>query len=106
MLPILITDDESEDRFFLKKALRKAGVKNPILEFRPESESSGHGVGWTIGRHGWQPCAARDRPNRRPAIFDCQVIEGSTASFVAEIVGDSPNSFFVLSHRDHALWVL
>lgn len=32
--PILITDDESEDRFFLQKALRKAGVKNPILEFR------------------------------------------------------------------------
>jgi CheY-like chemotaxis protein len=34
LLPILITDDESEDRFFLQKALRKAGVKNPILEFR------------------------------------------------------------------------
>jgi CheY-like chemotaxis protein len=33
LLPILITDDESEDRFFLQKALRKAGVKNPILEF-------------------------------------------------------------------------
>jgi CheY-like chemotaxis protein len=32
--PILITDDESEDRYFLQKALRKAGVKNPILEFR------------------------------------------------------------------------
>jgi len=32
--PILITDDESEDRFFLQKALRKGGVKNPILEFR------------------------------------------------------------------------
>ena len=32
--PILITDDESEDRFFLQKALRRAGVKNPILEFR------------------------------------------------------------------------
>ena len=32
--PILITDDESEDRFFLQKALRKAGAKNPILEFR------------------------------------------------------------------------
>jgi CheY-like chemotaxis protein len=32
--PILIADDESEDRFFLQKALRKAGVKNPILEFR------------------------------------------------------------------------
>lgn len=32
--PILITDDESEDRFFLQKALQKAGVKNPILEFR------------------------------------------------------------------------
>jgi hypothetical protein len=31
--PVLITDDESEDRFFLQKALRKAGVKNPILEF-------------------------------------------------------------------------
>jgi CheY-like chemotaxis protein len=33
LLPILITDDESEDRFFLQKALRKAGIKNPILEF-------------------------------------------------------------------------
>jgi CheY-like chemotaxis protein len=33
LLPILIADDESEDRFFLEKALRKAGVKNPILEF-------------------------------------------------------------------------
>jgi CheY-like chemotaxis protein len=32
--PILITDDESEDRFFLQKALRRAGVKNPIVEFR------------------------------------------------------------------------
>jgi CheY-like chemotaxis protein len=32
--PILIADDESEDRFFLQKALRKAGVRNPILEFR------------------------------------------------------------------------
>ena len=32
--PILITDDESEDRYFLQKALRKAGIKNPILEFR------------------------------------------------------------------------
>ena len=32
--PILITDDESEDRFFLQKALRKAGATNPILEFR------------------------------------------------------------------------
>jgi CheY-like chemotaxis protein len=32
--PILITDDESEDRFFLQKALRRAGVRNPILEFR------------------------------------------------------------------------
>jgi CheY-like chemotaxis protein len=32
--PILITDDESEDRYFLQKALRKAGVTNPILEFR------------------------------------------------------------------------
>ena len=32
--PIIITDDESEDRFFLQKALRRAGVKNPILEFR------------------------------------------------------------------------
>jgi CheY-like chemotaxis protein len=31
---ILIADDESEDRFFLQKALRRAGVKNPILEFR------------------------------------------------------------------------
>jgi CheY-like chemotaxis protein len=31
--PVLIADDESEDRFFLEKALRKAGVKNPILEF-------------------------------------------------------------------------
>jgi CheY-like chemotaxis protein len=36
--PILITDDESEDRFFLQKALRKAGVKNPILEFRDGAE--------------------------------------------------------------------
>ena len=34
LLPILITDDESEDRFFLQKALRKAGITNPILEFR------------------------------------------------------------------------
>lgn len=34
LLPILITDDESEDRFFLQKALRKAGVTNPIVEFR------------------------------------------------------------------------
>jgi CheY-like chemotaxis protein len=34
LLPILITDDESEDRFFLQKALRKAGARNPILEFR------------------------------------------------------------------------
>ena len=32
--PILFTDDESEDRFFLQKALQKAGVRNPILEFR------------------------------------------------------------------------
>lgn len=32
--PILITDDESEDRYFLQKALRRAGVTNPILEFR------------------------------------------------------------------------
>jgi CheY-like chemotaxis protein len=32
--PILITDDESEDRYFLQKALRRAGVNNPILEFR------------------------------------------------------------------------
>jgi CheY-like chemotaxis protein len=36
--PILIADDESEDRFFLQKALRKAGVKNPILEFRDGAE--------------------------------------------------------------------
>ncbi|MGH7959874.1 MAG: response regulator [Opitutaceae bacterium] len=50
LLPILITDDESEDRFFLQKALRKAGVKNPILEFRDgadlleflESQASDH----------------------------------------------------------------
>jgi CheY-like chemotaxis protein len=34
LLPILIADDESEDRFFLQKALRKAGVQNPIIEFR------------------------------------------------------------------------
>ena len=33
LLPILIADDESEDRFFLEKALRKAGAKNPIIEF-------------------------------------------------------------------------
>jgi CheY-like chemotaxis protein len=33
LLPILIADDESDDRFFLEKALRKAGVKNPIIEF-------------------------------------------------------------------------
>ena len=38
LLPILITDDESEDRFFLEKALRKAGVENPILEFRDGAE--------------------------------------------------------------------
>ena len=38
MRPILITDDESEDRFFLQKALRKAGVSNPILEFRDGAE--------------------------------------------------------------------
>jgi CheY-like chemotaxis protein len=36
--PILITDDESEDRYFLQKALRKAGVKNPIVEFRDGAE--------------------------------------------------------------------
>jgi CheY-like chemotaxis protein len=50
LLPILITDDESEDRFFLQKALRKAGAKNPILEFRDgadlleffERETSAH----------------------------------------------------------------
>ena len=33
LLPILIADDESEDRFFLGKTLRKAGIKNPIIEF-------------------------------------------------------------------------
>lgn len=38
LAPILITDDESEDRFFLEKALRKAGCKNPIIEFRDGAE--------------------------------------------------------------------
>ena len=33
MVPILIADDESEDRYFLQKALRKAGAKNPVIEF-------------------------------------------------------------------------
>ena len=33
LVPILIADDEAEDRFFLEKALRKAGAKNPIIEF-------------------------------------------------------------------------
>ena len=36
--PILITDDESEDRYFLQKALRRAGLKNPIVEFRDGAE--------------------------------------------------------------------
>jgi CheY-like chemotaxis protein len=38
LLPILIADDESEDRFFLEKALRRAGATNPILEFRDGAE--------------------------------------------------------------------
>jgi CheY-like chemotaxis protein len=33
LVPILIADDEAEDRYFLEKALRKAGAKNPIIEF-------------------------------------------------------------------------
>jgi CheY-like chemotaxis protein len=48
--PILITDDESEDRFFLQKALRKAGVKNPILEFRDGAELLAHLESETAGR--------------------------------------------------------
>lgn len=40
--PILIADDESEDRFILEKTLRRAGVTNPIVGFRDGEELIDH----------------------------------------------------------------
>lgn len=38
LFPILIADDDSDDRFLLERRLRKAGVLNPLVVFRDGKE--------------------------------------------------------------------
>lgn len=38
LFPILIADDNSDDRFLLEYRLRKAGVRNPLVGFRDGEE--------------------------------------------------------------------
>jgi len=40
--PIIITDDEPDDVFFLEKNLRKAGAKNRFWIFHDGDEFSAH----------------------------------------------------------------
>lgn len=38
MTPILVAEDDDDDFYFLRRAIRQAGIENPVLRFRDGSE--------------------------------------------------------------------
>lgn len=38
LTPILVAEDDDDDFYFLRRAIRQAGIENPVLRFRDGSE--------------------------------------------------------------------